>query len=380
MIVILGVLGVIVDAKVDSSQQLFSQVQTQNNVQVMTNINAQQLTTFLQQQGFSQGAASTSVPKIMHKVSGNFNPGGAMVLEVIGAPSMAGLPFFVAFSMNGDYPGITLPGMGHLPLNPPYPAIVSGNLDAQGRGQFILPIPNDPRLCGAQLMSAGAVLNLIARQIDFSNPVTYEICKGVQGNSCCTKGTLGSKGSECTPTGGSINYCRKTVGGAVQGCIKDVTQDPPPGSNISKLKPANVTTVNSTIIDNIMKDVVESKVNNSEYNASSYDCDDFADDLEKYLTGQGHNATFTHYMLFDANNTSIQDHALTDVHLADGSILFIEPQTGKIVDLDIDQDGEVEARMYPPKHINGYHPTDDNAKITVYDSKASAVAAGLQMD
>ena len=70
-------------------------------------------------------------------------------------------------------------------------------------------------------------------------------------------------------------------------------------------------------------------------------------------------------------------HAVTDVHLDDGRTVFIEPQTNQIINLDFDGDGNVEVNngAYTPGANTGQ--TDDNCKISVFESRADAVAAGV---
>lgn len=382
LVFLFGVLHFI-DAKSNPTASLFSK-------NVGMPMNAQQMTSFLRQvagqnlANIPQGPplSPAGIPEIVHHVRGNFNPGGQIFLDVQAPPTLANSPFLVILSFSGDYPGIDLQQFGlgdHLPLNPPYPAIYSGILDSSGHGSLPLQIPLDTRLCGVGLSTAIGILTPFSQQFTFSNPISFAICTGVVGNSCCTQGVLGSPDAQCIDGGVSVDYCRLTTGGAVQTCIPDEPQNASLGLNISTLVPANLTTVNTTLINNVLRDVANSNISSNNYTPGRYICHHFADDLEQYLQNHGYNATFTHFMQFDNNNRTINDHALTDVHFGDGSILFIEPQTGRIVDLDIDRDGHVGARMYPPMHQNGYHPTDDNAKITVYESKAAAVAAGLNM-
>ncbi|MDP1694069.1 MAG: hypothetical protein Q8L34_00855 [Candidatus Woesearchaeota archaeon] len=391
LVLFLGFVGLIY-AKPTPAQTLFTQP-TGQNVQMMTNVNAPQLITALQQlqaQPVSSGntnnpqtLAAGGISSVVHRVRGSFTIGTTLLLEVEAPITMANMPYILAISFTGDYPGIDIPGVGHIPLNPPYPALFFGFLDNSGHGFIPINIPNDPSLLGLPFTSAVAVHDpfSIASPFIMSNPMSYTLGQGIVGVACCTEGVIGSSTAECIAEGVSINYCRLTTGGAVQNCIPDEPHNASLGFNISNVVPA----VNTTLIDGVMRDVINSSISNRSYVPRSanvtnpYICHHFANDLETFLTGRGYHATFTHFMQFDNNNQTINDHALTDVHFPDGTIIFIEPQTGKLVNLDIDGDGRVEARMYPGTHQNGYHPTDDNAKITVYESKAAAVAAGLNM-
>lgn len=120
---------------------------------------------------------------------------------------------------------------------------------------------------------------------------------------------------------------------------------------------------------------------------STHDCDDFADDLEQYLQGEGYDATFT--CIWEVNKKRafwqiwkprlINGHALTDVHL-NGQALWIEPQRssgqGAIgVDMDRDGDGVVEYDTSP-----GSAATDGCYRIEVYTSRAACEAAGRVLD
>ncbi len=391
LVIFLGVAGLIY-AKVDPAQTLFSQKFTkQNNVQMMTDVNTQQLITNLQQmqqrtpgdntQNNNPSSATMGSPMITHRVSGNFNPGGTIMLEVIGNPTIAGFPFILVFSLYGDYPGLNLvpfgiPGI--LPVNPPYLANLFGILDQNGQAQFILHIPNNPSLLGLPLTSAVILIHPISSQISISNPVSYEIGRGLVGVSCCTQGVMGASGSQCIEEGVSVNYCRLTTGGAVQGCIPLETQQDPPPTARANLTHANLS---SPAVDTIMQAVVASRISNLTYNATTFDCDDFADTLEQNLTGAGFNATYTYFIKYKGtSNVTDYAHAVTDVHLPDGSIFWIEPQTGEIISLDFDGDGQTGVNYAPNPYQNGYHPTDDNAKITVYDNAGAATAAGAPRD
>lgn len=134
---------------------------------------------------------------------------------------------------------------------------------------------------------------------------------------------------------------------------------------------------NAQWLSNLTTAVNQSGIPAKNYTPGTYDCDDFADDLEKNLTGKGYNATFTVYWCYDENGTNTLSHAVTDVHAPDGSLIFIEPQTGEIIDLDFDGDGTVETRDSHPVNITY---TDDDCEIEVYGSRSEAVDAGVVMD
>ena len=317
---------------------------------------------------------------VLMTATGNFNPGGQIIFDFDGGSQMANLPFVFVFSASGDYPGFPFFNTV-FPLNFPYLFFVKGLLDPTGHGQMVLPLSRDPRYIGARLNVAVLAVNPFTFQFFSSNPVTFVVGRGLDGFSCCTQGVKGSAGSTCTDGGGSVDYCRFTAGGAVQECIpNDIGQDPPPTTNITNFRPTN-TTANTPFINNLTRDIGLSNITTRVYNATTYDCDDFASDMERWLQGLGYSATYTQYVKYKGVNSSDIDyaHAVADVHLPDGSLLFIEPQNGRIINLDFDGDGMVEAhenKMY--RH--GHHPTDNNAKIYVYDDAATAAANGAPRD
>ncbi|MBS3144131.1 hypothetical protein J4208_00950 [Candidatus Woesearchaeota archaeon] len=389
LVLFLGFVGLIY-AKPTPAQTLFTQP-TGQNIQMITNVNTPQLITALQQlqaqpasssgnNNNPQTMAAGSLSQVVHRVSGNFNIGGTILLEVQAPLTMANLPYILAISFTGDYPGLDIPGAGHIPVNPPYPVLFFGLLDNSGHGFIPIAIPNDPGLLGLPFTSAVAVHDPLMTPKPFiiSNPVSYTVGQGIVGTGCCTLGVLGGPGSECIAEGVSLNYCRLTTGGAVQNCVPtETTLDPAPTARVN-LTLANLS---SPAVNTIMQAVVASRISNLTYNATTFDCDDFADTLEQNLTGAGFNATYTYFIKY-RGNTNVTDyaHAVTDVHLPDGSMFWIEPQTGQIISLDFDNDGRVGVNYESNPYRNGYHPTDDNAKISVYDNVGTATAAGAPRD
>jgi acetyltransferase-like isoleucine patch superfamily enzyme len=127
-----------------------------------------------------------------------------------------------------------------------------------------------------------------------------------------------------------------------------------------------------------------------------HDCDDYAEELRTALEGAGYTTTFTVVIRYAANPAQrwwnawrvparglAEGHAVTDVHLADGTLLWLEPQLGVAAGalthpttrLDFDGDGMVETTDHP-----GTDPTDGEYRIEVYDSRASCEAAGRRLD
>ncbi len=165
--------------------------------------------------------------------------------------------------------------------------------------------------------------------------------------------------------------------GVVQECVPgETTSEGPPGIPVN-YTPANITSPGLTSwVDNLTRAINDSNVHNGTYVPGVYDCDDFADNLERNLTARGYNATYTVYWCTPAVGPRY-GHCVTDVHAPDGSIVFIEPQTGRFANLDFDGDGVVETRNHHPAGIEN---TDDNCAIEVYDDAAAAAAAGAPRD
>lgn len=195
--------------------------------------------------------------------------------------------------------------------------------------------------------------------------------------TCCVYQEIPEVGNERTCFKTSIEQCRQ-AGGAVSQCIKEKKGKP----KKPKLGEAvNYTLVNATRdadwIKNLTQVVNGTGIAREPYNATIHDCDDFADELERNLTAAGYDATFTAIWCYDAAGNPTTAHAVTDVHTPDGSLLWIEPQTGQIINLDYDGDGKVEARTH---HEKKKVLTDDSCEIEVYDSKTDAGNAGVPID
>src|SRR3989344_4364984 len=202
--------------------------------------------------------------------------------------------------------------------------------------------------------------------------------------SCCTE-------TGCTRT--TIENCRAEGGviGECIGLIGELTmEEPAAGINVT-FAPSNISATGplADFIGNLTRNIRASGVHNNTYNATIYDCDDFAHDLERNLTTQGYNATYTLIGCAAGGPVSGYNfatgypafHAITDIHAPDGTILFIEPQTGRIVNVDFDGDGQVEARSGEYVFgMTGAQLTDDNCKIHIFEDSNSAAAAGAPRD
>jgi len=198
--------------------------------------------------------------------------------------------------------------------------------------------------------------------------------------TCCTL-------EECFIS--TIDECR-SLGGAVMNCIRfpegSAVPSPDVNATFNQTNRTSTNPATTQFIANLTRAISTSGVHNNTYNATSYDCDDFAHDLERNLTSLGFNATYTYYWCvtappsgYSVGGAAPYGHAVTDIHAPDGTITFIEPQTGQIVDLDFDGDGTVETRSN--EHVNNLDAvTDDNCAIQIFEDAAAAAAAGAPQD
>ncbi len=187
--------------------------------------------------------------------------------------------------------------------------------------------------------------------------------------TCCTEsGCYPDTIDNCRASGGYVNECTPTP--------EETTNTPTPGNNVS-YAPFNTSVgANSDWLTNLTRAVDTTGINNTGYVPGTYDCDDFADDLERNLTAAGYHATYTYYWCV---GPPAFGHAITDVHTPDGGIVWVEPQTGKVVNIDFDGDGKTETRN--GEHVNNLNAvTDDNCAIEVFESAAAAAAAGTPRD
>lgn len=109
-----------------------------------------------------------------------------------------------------------------------------------------------------------------------------------------------------------------------------------------------------------------------------YDCDDFANDLQMELQGQGFNSTFTTFWRRDMADMLV-GHAVTDVHpTTSGGIVFVEPQNGMVIDLDESMDGMV--TFSDGMHSMTFMANEGMSQIEVYMDRDSAAMAGVPID
>jgi len=207
-------------------------------------------------------------------------------------------------------------------------------------------------------------------QIDIDNDNQGDACDSFNEILCCFGGING----ECFLD--DLDNCR-AGGGAVTGCMPD---EPPASSGVTVLNNASVVAFNAsdTALVDLINNVTATGVQNNNYTVGSYICMDFAHDLERNLTARGYTATWTAFWCYGGpGNPAPTAHAVTDVHLSDGRTIWIEPQTGQIINMDMDGDGVVEYNN------GGYIPgmnmgtTDDNCKISFFSDRATAAAAGV---
>ena len=187
--------------------------------------------------------------------------------------------------------------------------------------------------------------------------------------TCCVDGEFG----ECHPA--TIGQCRDN-GGAVIECVPgEEANEGPPGHLVNYTQTNTTNPAPGSWVANLTRDVISTGVNNTEYVNRTFDCDDFANALERNLTALGYNATYTVYWC--TRGATRSGHCVTDVHAPDGTLVFIEPQNNRIVNLDFDGDGVVETRNHHPAGIMN---TDDDCAIEVYEDVAAATAAGAPRD
>jgi hypothetical protein len=212
-------------------------------------------------------------------------------------------------------------------------------------------------------------------QSDLNGNGIGDVCDGV---FCCTGGLLG----ECF-FAQDEGACRES-GGAVMNCLPPLGLDGLPEVKEFKNETHNPFNTNDppynasdSLFVDLAKNVTASGVNNTAYNPGSYECADFAGDLERNLTARGYNATFTAYWCHGGiGNPAPTAHAITDVHLPDGRLVWIEPQTNRMINMDMDGDGVVE---YDNNAFTNSVAvtTDDNCQISVWEDRAAAANAGV---
>jgi len=197
---------------------------------------------------------------------------------------------------------------------------------------------------------------------------TFECCRGSEIGDPIIGECFQTTIAECQAQGGAVMECGN-IGNEIEG-------DSVP-AELRNLTIVRFNASDSALV-NLTRDAISTGVNNTTYSLGVYDCRHFAHDLERNLTALGHNATWTAFWCYGGlGNPPPRAHAVTDVHLPDGRTVFIEPQSNRILNLDFDGDGVVEVNN------NGYTPganmgqTDDNCKISVFEDRASAAAAGV---
>jgi hypothetical protein len=191
---------------------------------------------------------------------------------------------------------------------------------------------------------------------------------------CCDPNTAG--GVDCQMISGGPTSCYDD-GGFVSACIPDIFNTEAPSDPVN-FSVVNYSAYNQTILNNITSVWTAYNTTVPKYNASTFDCDDFADTFEKNLTAAGYNATYTLIWKYNATGGLLSCHALTDIHIGTDT-LFIEPQTGKFVNMDCDGDGTVETTNGDYVYGSG-GVTDDNCKIGVYDNIEDATAHNNPID
>ncbi|GEM_PF-4656802 len=197
---------------------------------------------------------------------------------------------------------------------------------------------------------------------------------------CCTQGVYGHPDATCFST---INaqQCR-LQGGAIQHCTP-FDNDTSVSSGTLIPIPVGVNPEDHPSLATLPQDIAESGVASMTYTPVTNDCDDFATDLEQFLEWQkGYNAGYAHFVVYDEiTQEPLYAHTAVTV-LIDGALgaVFIEPQTGRYISLDFDDNLFFTVFASPFPYIQGYWPTEPNVKISFYDNQAFANAAGVPSD
>ncbi len=205
--------------------------------------------------------------------------------------------------------------------------------------------------------------------IDLDN--SGDICDNIY--TCCFNDFGNNDTENCQQM---VTSACEDSGGYVSECLpqKVNVERLPPAANVT-YAPVNRTLLNS-YLQNLTMAVNATGIHTRRWNVTSYNCQNFSDDLERNLTSVGYNSTWTSYWCYHANGTPRTAHAVVDIHPPSGGIVFVEPQSGRIInnDLDFDGDGMIEYRTH---HENNRVDTDDRCEIEVYDNRATAQAAGV---
>lgn len=212
---------------------------------------------------------------------------------------------------------------------------------------------------------AAFLIGIIRNIIDFYTLPTCCINRVTIDDTC-----FGATFEQCVALGGIVLQC--VPSGKDEGRVAEPLVRAP-----VNLTPANLTK-HRDLLENISRAFNASRIGvppfgNGTYVNRTHDCDDFANETETLLQGLGFQATFTVFWCYTPPEFG---HCVADIHLGDGSTLFISPYTGFPENLDFDGDGVVEARNNRVVRT----PTDDNCAIEIYESAEAAVAAGVRLD
>ncbi len=133
----------------------------------------------------------------------------------------------------------------------------------------------------------------------------------------------------------------------------------------------NIANTSSGTFISMLKDAISmSNVPSMEY-TDGYMCADFAGDLGMELMDQGYDTSFTAIW----RDGGMDGHAVTDIHNTSGGIIFVEPQTGMIINLDENMDRMVGANV--DMHVDTFMPTEGMSQIEIYMSRDDAAMASV---
>jgi len=166
-------------------------------------------------------------------------------------------------------------------------------------------------------------------------------------------------------SGGTTN----TSGGRTTANTSGGTTNTSGGRTTANTSGGTTNTSSGTFISMLKDAISMSNIPSMEY-TDDYMCADFAGDLGMELMDKGFDTSFTAIW----RDGGADGHAVTDIHTTSGGIIFVEPQTGMIINLDENMDRMVGANI--DMHVDTFMPTEGMSQIEIYMSRDDAAMAG----